>query len=187
MNIFLVDNGSSFTPYLKELLSEFGIVSVHAYDELASEALESQDLLVLTGGHGLPVLWHEKEYHNEAKLIKNHKGPIIGICLGFELIAHLYGAHLHFLDERHKGEVKIQLTPEGEHLSDSKELTVFESHHWSVRELEKPLVSLATSKDGVEIFKHKDKPIYGLQFHPDAGRQDDGASILLRVITSILP
>jgi GMP synthase (glutamine-hydrolysing) len=44
---------------------------------------------------------------------------------------------------------------------------VFESHRWVVREPINEFKVLARSKDGVEVIKHKNKPIYAVQFHPE--------------------
>ena len=41
------------------------------------------------------VLYSDGVYNTELELIKNHRGPIVGICLGMELIAHAYDMHLH--------------------------------------------------------------------------------------------
>lgn len=42
-----------------------------------------------------------------------------------------------------------------------------ESHHWGVKNVSEDLEVLGTSKDSIEIVKHKMKKIYGLQFHPE--------------------
>jgi anthranilate/para-aminobenzoate synthase component II len=166
MSIIIVDNESTYTNALLKLLSHQNPTLIN-YKDLNYRNLSTGDIVILTGGHGVPILWHKKHYTNEVELIKKHKGPIIGICLGFELIAHTYGSHLRRLGERRKGEITI--TPSKKSLLViPSSVMVHESHNWSVPKVKRPLRALAYSDDGVEIFKHSRKPIYGVQFHPEA-------------------
>ncbi|MGV9001432.1 MAG: glutamine amidotransferase-related protein [Candidatus Saccharimonadaceae bacterium] len=165
MSVIIVDNESKYTNALLKILHQQKPEVIN-YKDLDYKKLTKGDIVILTGGHGDPILWHKKQYLKETELIKKHKGPIIGICLGFELIAHVYGSHLHFLNERRKGEVA--LTPsKNSPLVIPASVEVYENHNWSVQKLKRPLRALAYSKDGIEIFKHSRKPIYGLQFHPE--------------------
>lgn len=179
MSIVIVDNESKYTAALLKLLYHEKPRVIH-YQDLDYKKLSKGDIVILTGGHGDPILWHKKQYLNETQLIKKHKGPIIGICLGFEIIAHVYGSHLHLYNERRKGEVPLTLTGKGR-LPLPQSVTVYESHNWSVRTLKRPLQALAYSKDGVEVFKHVRKPIYGIQFHPEES-SSSGASVLSAIL-----
>lgn len=165
MSVIVVDNGSKYIAPLLELLGHENL-NVIPYDELDYKKLAKGDLVILTGGHTEPILWHKKRYAKETALVKRHRGPIVGICLGFELIAHIYGSHLHLLNNRRKGEVR--LTPSKFSSIDiPASIYVYENHNWSVPKLKRPLKAIAYSDDGIEIFKHSRKPIYGLQFHPE--------------------
>lgn len=184
MRIFIVDNGSSYINHLYDILTEHEL-TVIKYTEIRNNQITAQDLVILSGGHGLPVLWHENEYHNEIEFIKNHTGPIIGICLGFQLLAHVFGSHLHLLDEPLIGKVIIKPTAEGEFLLKNQDYLVYESHHWSAQKLKKPLITLAASNYGVELFKHLNKQIYGMQFHPESPNDIDGNTIFHSIIKTL--
>jgi GMP synthase (glutamine-hydrolysing) len=165
MSVVIVDNESRYTSALIKMLHEYHPISI-SYKDVDYKKLNKGDTVILTGGHKDPILWHKKLYLKETELIKKHKGPIIGICLGFELIAHVFGSHLHFLNERRRGEVT--LIPTGvSKLQIPESVEVYENHNWSVIKLRRPLRPIAYSKDGVEFFKHSRKPIYGIQFHPE--------------------
>lgn len=182
MPIVIVDNESSYT---KELVNLFGshTVRIINYRELSSDAIQSGDTVILTGGHNEPILWHETTFAAEIEIVKQHKGPVIGICLGFELIAHVYGTHLHLLNRRRKGELFLTATGKGA-IPIPTRVSVFENHNWSVRTLKRPLIALATSEDGVEILKHRTKPIYGMQFHPEKS-SPEGLALLKTILEQV--
>ncbi|MEI6144754.1 MAG: gamma-glutamyl-gamma-aminobutyrate hydrolase family protein, partial [Candidatus Berkelbacteria bacterium] len=46
-------------------------------------------------------------------------------------------------------------------------LKVYESHRWIVKKVGEDLLALAKSEDGIEVIKHKNRLIYGVQFHPE--------------------
>lgn len=165
MSVIVVDNESKYASALLELLRDKS-PTVIGYKDLDYRNFSKNDTVILTGGHGYPILWHDKEYAKEAELIKKHKGPVIGICLGFELIAHIYSSHLHRLNKRRKGEIEVFASCKSPFAIPSK-IKVYENHNWSVEKVKRPLVPIAYSKDGIEIFKHSRKRIYGLQFHPE--------------------
>jgi para-aminobenzoate synthetase len=161
MKILLINNG---TTYLKELEkwigSEYDLVDFDQKPDLTG-----YDLVVLSGGHTYPVMNHDKEFGTEIELIKSSNKPIIGICLGFELIAHVFGCKLVHLGDSQHGSKIIEKT--FDHDLFPEKFEAYESHQWAVRDLSGELKELARSEFGVEAFKHKNLPIIGFQFHPE--------------------
>ena len=182
MALVIVDNESKYTNALVEVLRDKNPTVIN-YKNLDYRELTTGDIVILTGGHRDPILWHKKQYSQETELVKKHKGPIIGICLGFELIAHIYGSHLHLLNVRRKGEVKLITTGIGSFFVPAS-VSVYENHNWSVQKVKRPLRAIAYSKDGVEFFKHSRKPIYGLQFHPEVS-SSAGLSIFNAILDDL--
>ncbi|HYE22070.1 MAG TPA: gamma-glutamyl-gamma-aminobutyrate hydrolase family protein [Verrucomicrobiae bacterium] len=166
MNILLVDNGTAYINELKDWFTP-ELVTVRNFNELTDEDSETYNFIVLSGGHRLNVNDHEKEYAKELKIIRESSKPMLGICLGFELIAFGFGSKLSKLDKIKKGLMEIQITGNDRITDGIRSLTVFESHRWAIKELGSDLIPLAKSKDCIEIIKHKEKKIYGFQFHPE--------------------
>ncbi len=166
MKILVVDNGTSYIESLKQLLAEkkFEVIS---FADLSIEKEKDFDLFILSGGHSFPVVGNESLLENEIEFIRNCNKPILGICFGFELIAHVFGAKLQEMKEKEKGLIKIEVIEPDDLFLTITNFSVFESHRWVVASLGNEMVSLARSQDGVEVIKHKSLPVYGVQFHPE--------------------
>jgi len=184
MKTYVVDNGTLYKDNLLRLVAQYNPILVD-YQSLDYRELNSNDLVILSGGHNDPVLWHDDAYQQEIDIIKHHPGPIIGICLGFELICHVFGTHLHFMGERRKGLIPISQSIENDLVPNHMTVKCYENHNWSVIKLEKPLEALAHSADGIEVLRHTDRPLLGMQFHPDA-EQGDGAMIFRKMLHSVV-
>jgi len=166
MKILVVDNGTSYLHALLKQLEPNDVVTI-TRDELAAKATPPVDVIVLSGGHSMSVVGHEKEYGYELDMIRNSRTPIIGICLGFELIACAFKAKLELLAIKEKGLINLRYLQPHPIFLGLPETRVYESHRWRVKEISRPLVGLAKSKDGYEIICHESKLIFGFQFHPE--------------------
>ncbi|MSR84970.1 GMP synthase [Candidatus Uhrbacteria bacterium] len=166
MNILLIDNGTRYINHLLTLLS-YEQVDLKPWSQLSSASRE-YDAIILSGGHSYEIATHSKEYAREIAYIKESPSPILGICLGFELIAYTFGAKLKKISTQEKGTLEIEITtPDPLFIGLKQRVRVFENHRWVVDELPEDLSSLARSKDGIEILRHNNRMMYGVQFHPE--------------------
>lgn len=162
--ILIIDNGTSYLKDLERLLSSFSVHTV-PYNHTQDTAL--YDLTILSGGHSFSVLDHENLYKNELKTIRTSRKPIIGICLGFELIAYAFGGSLKRMETKENRIISLELLRKNRMFNNISNLEVYENHRWVVEDLGYDLEGLAKSKDGYEVIRHKNRPIYGFQFHPE--------------------
>lgn len=165
MNFLIIDNGTVRIQELKKLLNN------HTYEivKLGNINLcivDRFDAIILSGSSKFPIFGNENLYRNEIYLIKNSKKPIIGICLGFELIAHVFGAELKRVDRKIRGIVDISVVKPSKLFLQLPNFSVFESHRWVIKKSPKNFITLAVSENGIEAFKHKNRKLYGFQFHP---------------------
>lgn len=166
MKILVIDNGTSYLSQLENLLSGHTF-QVIKYSEIKDSNPNDFNAIVLSGGHDFPVDENDKKLQKEINLIKNSTKPILGICFGFEVIAHTLGAKLELMRLKEHGILDIQVVKPDKIFLNISNFKVFESHRWVVKEPVSEMVVLANSKDGVEAFRHKTKPIYAVQFHPE--------------------
>jgi GMP synthase-like glutamine amidotransferase len=128
------------------------------------------ELVVISGGSDVPtVLNHPEIYSLEIEMVKKLNIPILGICLGAEIITEAFGGTLQILSPVHSGLVNMSLLDE----SLKKEigadtLSALEGHRIGVKEVPQDFVVCALSEHSPEIIKHKDRPIIAIQFHPEA-------------------
>lgn len=178
MKILLINNGTTLLNKLKELIP--GDEVIHVFDDFDKDPTHF-DLAILSGGSKYELIGNEKKFEKELSFIKNTKIPIIGICFGYELIALAFGASLKKLPENKKGIYEIEIIDEN--LGKGK-IKVCESHRWVIDNLPSIFEVLAKSEEGPEIIKHKDLPIYGLQFHPEnLADGTDGDEIFTKLLS----
>lgn len=182
MRPILVDNDSSSIGHLIALVRKnLAEPKVIHYSRLSDSDIDSDSPVILSGSHTLTAAWHDDIFQSQLQLIKGHRGPLVGICFGMQLIAHAYGAHLHRLADHNYGIAPIKITADDVIFNDIYYPKVFESHTWAVRKLPPHLTSLAESGTGIEVLKHDRRFIYGLQFHPEASDDIDGKRIFKNI------
>jgi len=140
--------------------------------------------LILSGG---PSSVYE---HNAPKLHPNileTNLPILGLCYGHQLLAQLVNGKVEPAACKEYGPVQINIDkPVGvlEGLSTTEQ--VWMSHSDTVVALPPEFEALAHSNNcPVAAFRHKSKPIYGLQWHPEVIHTKNGARMLQNFIFQI--
>lgn len=184
MKILLIDNGSSFLDKLAELIP--GQEIVRKWNNISDINSDDFDLIILSGGHNFEIEGNEVRLQEEINLIKNTKKPLIGICYGCELIAKAFNGVLEKSLDKHKGIIDVSFADES-FLKRGEKVKVYENHRWIIKTLPADFVSLAHSEHGPEIIKHKNKSIYGLQFHPEkCVSETEGDEVFLSIFNSLI-
>jgi GMP synthase-like glutamine amidotransferase len=172
MKILLVNNHTRHLSSLSKSLAGHQ-VEVQVYEPGLKFNDEDKDLVILSGGggEGLEIddiiqrgkLW----YQDEMDFILSTTKPILGICMGFEVIARAHGCDIPKMDKMLEGPTDIRATGHGQKFLGSRNLRQYEAHQWRLTETPKGFEVLAESDTGIEIIK-KDN-IFATQFHPEKG------------------
>lgn len=99
--------------------------------------------------------------------------PILGICYGHQLLAHLFGGKVTFVREDQAkllGLRRVTMTKSGFWGQAKQQFKWVVSHRECVSELPSDFEIIASSDEvACDGFQHKTRPIWGIQAHPDAG------------------
>ena len=173
MNILLLNNNTKHKDALLTALNGHNIETVFYHPGLKIND-QNKDLVVLSGGGGegneindagpSGDLW----YQDEMEYVLSSNKPIIGICMGFEVICRAYGDKVVELDETIQGFKQLKTTDIGKKQIGKSKIKQYEAHKFAVKTLKsKEFDVLAESSAGVEVIRHKTKPIFATQFHPE--------------------
>ncbi|MCK4871778.1 MAG: glutamine-hydrolyzing GMP synthase [Phycisphaerales bacterium] len=106
--------------------------------------------------------------------------PVLGICYGLHLGAKLLGAAVEPTQTREFGRASLKLITDNDLLAGLPRTTsVWMSHGDQVNYLSSDFVALArTPSCPYAAVRHRDKPFYGLQFHPEVTHTPHGGEML---------
>lgn len=106
--------------------------------------------------------------------------PILGICYGMQLIAHLLGGKVETAPNREYGRARLEIL-EREGLFHGLEgvQTVWMSHGDRIERMPTGFEAIARSENSpIAAFRDKEKKIYGVQFHPEVVHTKNGKAML---------
>ncbi len=186
MKVLVIDNYDSFTYNLVQYIGELGADPiVYRNDALLPEAAGELgvDRLVISPGPGRPESsGYSMEY------VRRLAGtlPILGVCLGHQVIAAVYGGVVGRAPEPRHGKTS-PITHDGRGvfagLSNPFEATRY--HSLAVTEVPAELQVTARSEDGVvQGLRHRDLPVEGVQFHPESVMTGEGKRLLANFLAA---
>jgi carbamoyl-phosphate synthase small subunit len=164
LKVVLIDCGVKVS-IVKELLKR-GISVINVPPRTSAEKILSiePDGVVISNGPGDPAL-----LTYIAGTIKElmHKLPIFGICLGHQLIAYAIGGKTFKLKFGHRGS-----NHPVKDLETGRVYITSQNHGYAVDEKTLPKEFVVTHRNWndftVEGIKHKELPIFSVQYHPEA-------------------
>lgn len=184
--LLMIDNYDSFVynlvRYFRELDED---IEVYRNDKITIEEIEEKHYegIIISPGPKNP-----KEAGLSLEIINKFKGkvPILGICLGHQCIGESFNAKITKGEYPVHGKVsEVIHNNEGIFKDLKNPLNVTRYHSLIVSEIDFPeeLVITAETSDGVIMgIRHKEYPIYGVQFHPEAELTEEGHKLLKNFI-----
>lgn len=182
MKILVLDNYDSFTYNLVHIIRAAGFaMDIVRNDKIKVEEVKKYDKILLSPGPGIP---------DEAGIMKQvikEYGPsksILGICLGHQGIAEVYGAKLFNIPKVLHGVTSMATVKDsGEQLF--KDVTpIFQAthyHSWAVQSdsVTDDLKVTAVNNEGlIMALSHKEYDVKGLQFHPESIMTPEGPKMI---------
>ncbi len=181
--ILILDYGSQFTQLIARRVRE-----AHVYCEI-HPARRGQDLaflrqaspkgIILSGGPSSVFDPGAPTAHPELLALGI---PVLGICYGMQLLAHLAGGRVQRSPEREYGRAELVIR-RGEGLfagfQPGEEVTVWASHGDRIEEPPPGFCTTALTQSApVAAMQHESRPIYGVLFHPEVAHTPRGGEML---------
>ena len=176
VEVLIVDNNSPFTFLLRDIVNELGYSYDHRrYSEIILEERGSESLpwfsKVILSGRRTGSSNINAANSTVIKYCYARNIPILGICYGCQIIALTFGGSLRRLEKPIKDFGHVTVKGDNALVFDKQRIRVFKSHKFCVSRLPACLASVGESQTcSNEILLHRERPIFGTQFHPEAER-----------------
>jgi GMP synthase (glutamine-hydrolysing) len=178
--ILIIDFGSQFTQLIARRVREARVYSeIHPPSRTVEWIREWKPTgIILSGGpnsvYGDNVPLADRAIFDIA--------PVLGICYGMQLIAHIEGGQVIRTDRREYGRAEMKvLEPKGlfAGFSTKEPVTAWMSHG---DHIEKPpkgyRVTAESNGNPISAFRHETRPIFGVQFHPEVAHTSRGGEVI---------
>jgi GMP synthase (glutamine-hydrolysing) len=170
--IVVIDNHGQFTHLEGRALRDLGVDTEIVDNTTPPEEIDA-DGLVLSGGPDMDRIGRCAEY-------LEMDVPVLGICLGLQVIATELGGSVGSGDYGGYADVTIEILDEADPLVGSlaPETRVWASHADEVKELPEGFTHTATSDVcGIEAMSNADADLYGVQWHPEVAHTAEGEEL----------
>lgn len=180
--IIVIDNYDSFTYNLVQYLGEMGVeMAVYRNDQISIEKLRElkPDRILISPG---PCSPREAGLSND--IIRAFAGvvPILGVCLGHQCIGHTFGGNV-IVNYRMMHGKTSPIYHNGKELFEGMPNPFIATRYHSLvieRATLPACLEITAESDEGEIMgvRHKEYPIWGVQFHPESILTQDGKTLL---------
>ncbi len=188
--ILLIDHYDSFTYNIYQAVAAMGVeVEVVRYGVLTLDEIKAKNpqAIILSPGPG-----HPRELPESIELIQqlHHSIPILGICLGQQLIGEAFGGKVVEAPFIRHGKVSpVSHDQQGLFRNMPHPLPVMR-YHSLVLEPETladclEVQSRALDDDTIMAVKHREHPVYGIQFHPESIGTPDGVELMKEFVMKV--
>ena len=185
--ILLIDNYDSFVYNLYQLIGSFRPdIQVVRNREITLEEIRTMnpEAVFLSPGPGRP-----EDSGVCLDVIATLNKPIFGVCLGHQAICQTFGGTVTYAKELMHGKSSMVIPDPASRLFQGMEpFTAARYHSLAAPEALLPdcLIVSARTEDGeVMAVEHKEKPIFGVQFHPESILTPQGGQIIQNFFTLI--
>ncbi len=191
MRILVIDNYDSFVFNLVQYLGQLGVdAQVWRNDDERlhdpAAVLEGFDGVLISPGPGTPE--RAGVSMDLIRLCAEQRKPLLGVCLGHQAIAVVFGAVVERAPElRHGKTSPVSHDGTGVLAGLPNPFVATRYHSLTVREASIPaqlIVTAHTDTGVVMAIRHETLPIQGVQFHPESILTEGGHRMLANWLTS---
>lgn len=172
--ILIINFGSSKTPWIEEAIEKNAPCKVVGYHDFDEKSVSKYSAVVFSGAPILLTEVDQEPYLNVFYWVKTYEKPILGICFGHQLLGLLHGASVS-MQREDRDKQWIEVIAHNPLFDDLDNPVEMQEDHCESISVPLGFVLSATSDATVnEAMHHKNKPFFGVQFHPEvSGPQGD--------------
>ncbi len=135
--------------------------------------------IVISGGF-LPGNRYRELLVWYCNLLNMVQQPLLGVCLGLRIMGYCYGARIRKMEAEENGVVTVSFHKEYPLAPKRRELKVYETHLYELISTGRDLENYGSSNlCKIQAVKHKNKPQFGVQFHPEIDKEKNEGWIIL--------
>ncbi len=188
MKIVVIKNKGQYNHLIWRCLRELNIDAELLDNRIEPKNIDTDGIVIAGGPYSVYAAINDFEkMGNCRKIIEyayENEIPLLGICLGLQAIAYIFGGKVGKGEKAEYGETIVYIEKENDILKGlGNKLRVWASHKDEVKEVPKDFERLAYSDIcQVEAMGHKAKPIYGVQWHPEVVHSEKGKELFMNFI-----
>ncbi|NPA49455.1 MAG: glutamine-hydrolyzing GMP synthase [Thermodesulfobacteria bacterium] len=179
--ILVLDFGSQTTQLIARRVREF-----HVYSEIKPCTATLEEIkafgakgIILSGG---PASVYDEDAPKVPPELFELGVPVLGICYGMQLMTHLLGGRVERSEKREYGPAELVVLRNDDlffGLERGGRYRVWMSHGDRVEEPAPGFMAIAESENSpYAAIKHRERPLYGVQFHPEVAHTEIGREVL---------
>ncbi len=184
--VLVIDFGGQYNQLVARRVRECNVYcEIYSYKAALEKIKEKNPKgIILTGG---PNSVYEEGAPSASKELFNLGIPVLGLCYGAQLMAHVLGGKVERAANREYGKTDITLDDSSDLFKGiSTNNTCWMSHFDYISKLPEGFKSVAhTENCPVGAMECKDRNLYGIQFHPEVLHTPDGTKMLYNYVRNI--
>ena len=177
--ILVLDFGSQTAQLIARRVRDAGVFSLLAPPDMPADEIAAQAPagVILSGGPS--SVYAEGAPRFDPRLLELGI-PVLGICYGMQLACQTLGSAVTRSDHREFGRAQLHITDDTNLLhSIPEQTTVWMSHGDQIEDLDRDFVTLASTPTCPHAaVRHRSRPFFGVQFHPEVTHTPHGADII---------
>ena len=184
--IVILDFGGQYTQLIARRVRENRVFSEVVPWNIPAEEIKQRKPagVILSGG---PSSVCDPDAPHISPAIYDLGVPVLGICYGMQLTAHLLGGKVQKAQEREYGRVTVRMKEQAGLLSGmSASSSCWMSHTWQVVQCPPGFHAIAeTDNCPVAAMANEERRVYGVQFHPEVTHTDEGKRLIRNFLYDI--
>ena len=184
--VLVIDFGGQYNQLVARRVRECNVYcEIYSYKVALEKIKEKKPMgIILTGG---PNSCYEEGAPTADEALFKQGIPVLGLCYGDQLMAHVLGGKVERAENREYGKTDICLDTESKLFEGIEtENTCWMSHFDYISRMPEGFKSVAhTVNCPVAAMENVEAGLYGLQFHPEVLHTPDGTKMLFNFVRNI--